>query len=219
MITNYNFSKTWNLFQDKYFELFKVFCISILWSFISSLTFVIPFAGLLMIVISPIFVSLEILLIHHILRSDEPIDMDIIQNKFNECFNHFGKIISAVLFPYFKLIFYTIFFIACFVVAAGTAAIISDCAAVFLVFWLPISFFLILIVCFMVFAGIELDICSRLVALLIGEDDSYEFTKEFKTKCRKKIWWLLIPVIGQYMAYASIIKSSMVFYRKDQIIE
>lgn len=220
MIKNYKLAETWHLLEGRYVELFKIICISIIGSAVMSLICIAPLVGLFLFifVINPVFMGCILLLIKHLLSADADIGIksEHISKAINDSCSDCKRLIISTLFPFYKLTLFSLFFVFfCMFVFAGFVVIaqISASMAVMATFLIPIIIVCISICCFMILASISISIYARLISVIVGNDTTYQFEKDLKKANNKKIWWFLIPLVGEYLVQVSMTKSAIEYYR------
>lgn len=219
MIRNYKLGDTWNLLEGKFIEFFKVIFVSFIVSLILSLIFIIPFLGpfFYIFIISPVFLGFISHLIKHILLNDDGLKSTTIQESVNLSLNNIGSLFWSTFIPYLKICGFCILLGYLFVLGlAGIFLFVdSSTTAVFYMLLAPVTMFIWALIAYIVLSKIMISVYARIISITVGNDNTYQFEKDLKKINNKKIWWFLIPVIGEYLVQVSMLQSAIDYYKNQ----
>ena len=219
MIRNYKLGETWNLLEGKFIDFFKVICVSFIASLILSLIFLIPLIGsvLFVFVISPIFMGFVSYLMKHILSSESGLKSKTIQESLNMSLNNFGSLFWSVFIPYLKIFGCSILLGYLFVLGFFGIFIFIDSnpAAILYMLLAPLTLFAWVLASYVVLSKIMISVYGRIISITVGNDKTYQYEKDFRRLNGKKIWWFLIPVVGEYLVQVSMLQSAIDYYHQQ----
>lgn len=219
MIRNYKLGDTWNLLEGKFIDFFKVICVSFVVSLILSLIFIIPFIGPIfyVFIISPVFLGFVSYLMKHILSNENGLKSTTIQESVNLSLNNISSLFWTTFVPYLKICGFCILLGYLFVLGfAGIFLFIDSNPTVILYILLaPLTMFAWVLIAYIVLSKIMISIYGRIISITVGNDSTYQYEKDFRKQNGKKIWWFLIPIVGEYLVQVSMLQSAIDYYQQQ----